>query len=72
MIFIVCGEDKAVALKAVLEGPQNPELYPAQSVRPEGRLLWLIDQACRPPVEFTRDPLASPPAAVHLLQNAII
>ena len=45
VIFLVCGEDKAIALKAVLEGPQNPELYPAQLVRPEGRLVWLIDHA---------------------------
>ena len=45
VIFLVCGEDKAIALKAVLEGPQNPELYPAQLVRPEGRLLWLVDHA---------------------------
>ena len=45
VIFLVCGEDKAIALKAVLEGPRNPELYPAQYVRPEGRLLWLVDHA---------------------------
>ncbi len=47
VIFLVCGDDKAIALKAVLEGPQNPELYPAQLVRPEGRLVWLIDQPAR-------------------------
>jgi 6-phosphogluconolactonase len=45
VIFLVCGEDKAEALKAVLEGPRNPELYPAQMVQPEGRLVWLIDHA---------------------------
>jgi 6-phosphogluconolactonase len=45
VIFLLCGKDKAEALKAVLEGPENPELYPAQLVRPEGRLLWLIDHA---------------------------
>jgi 6-phosphogluconolactonase len=45
LIFLVCGEDKADALKAVLNGPQNPELYPAQMVQPASRLVWLIDHA---------------------------
>jgi 6-phosphogluconolactonase len=45
VIFLVAGEDKAEALKAVLEGPPNPEVYPAQMIRPKARLLWLIDHA---------------------------
>jgi 6-phosphogluconolactonase len=45
VIFLVCGEDKAEALNAVLNGPRNPEFYPAQLVQPEGRLVWLIDHA---------------------------
>jgi 6-phosphogluconolactonase len=45
VIFLVAGEDKAEALKAVLEGPPNPDEYPSQVIRPKGRLLWLIDHA---------------------------
>jgi 6-phosphogluconolactonase len=44
VMFLVQGEDKALALKAVLEGPFEPDQLPAQLVRPEnGRLLWLVD-----------------------------
>lgn len=43
--FLVSGEAKALPLKAVLEGPYEPEQLPAQLVRPEhGRLLWLVDR----------------------------
>jgi 6-phosphogluconolactonase len=42
--FLVAGDDKAPALKSVLEGPRDPEAYPSQLIRPrEGRLLWLSD-----------------------------
>jgi 6-phosphogluconolactonase len=44
VMFLVQGEDKAPALKAVLEGPFEPEQLPAQLIRPrQGRLLWLVD-----------------------------
>ena len=34
------------SLKAVLEGPFEPEQLPAQFVQPEsGKVLWLVDQA---------------------------
>jgi 6-phosphogluconolactonase len=46
VIFLVSGDDKALALKAVLEGPDEPEQLPAQLIRPShGRLLWLVDRA---------------------------
>jgi len=46
VIFMVTGSDKACALKAVLEGPQEPEQLPAQMIRPSnGSLYWLIDAA---------------------------
>jgi len=46
VIFMVAGADKAPALKAVLEGPVEPEQLPAQSIQPSnGKLLWLIDTA---------------------------
>jgi 6-phosphogluconolactonase len=45
VIFLVTGDDKALPLKAVLEGPYEPEQLPAQLIRPKhGRLLWLIDE----------------------------
>lgn len=46
VLFMVAGADKADALREVLEGAPNPDLYPSQSVRPvSGNLTWLIDQA---------------------------
>lgn len=45
VIFLVTRADKAPALKAVLEGPYEPEQLPAQLIRPgDGKLLWLVDQ----------------------------
>jgi 6-phosphogluconolactonase len=46
ILFMVTGADKACALKAVLEGPHEPEQLPAQYIRPaRGTLSWLVDQA---------------------------
>ena len=46
IIFMVTGADKAPALKAVLEGPFEPEQLPAQLLQPQnGKLLWLVDAA---------------------------
>jgi 6-phosphogluconolactonase len=46
VIFMVTGADKALALKAVLEGPFEPEQLPAQLLQPKnGKLLWLVDAA---------------------------
>jgi 6-phosphogluconolactonase len=46
MIFCVTHADKALALKAVLEGPYEPEQLPAQLMQPvQGTLLWLVDQS---------------------------
>lgn len=45
-LFLVNGEEKAEALKAVLEGDFQPDRFPAQIIRPEdGRLLWMVDRA---------------------------
>ena len=44
VIFMVTGKDKAPALKAVLEGPYEPEQLPAQLIEPKnGQLIWLVD-----------------------------
>jgi 6-phosphogluconolactonase len=46
ILFMVTGADKACALKAVLEGPFEPEQLPAQLLQPKnGKLLWLVDAA---------------------------
>jgi 6-phosphogluconolactonase len=46
IMFMVTGSDKACALKAVLEGPHEPEQLPAQMIQPRnGSLSWLIDAA---------------------------
>jgi 6-phosphogluconolactonase len=46
ILFMVTGADKACALKAVLEGPFEPEQLPAQLLQPKnGKLLWLVDTA---------------------------
>jgi 6-phosphogluconolactonase len=46
VIFLVTRSDKARVLKAVLEGPYEPEQLPAQLIQPvNGKLLWLVDRA---------------------------
>jgi len=45
VMFMAHGADKAQPLKAVLEGPYEPEQLPSQLIRPEhGKLLWLVDK----------------------------
>jgi len=46
IIFMIAGVDKACALKAVLEGPREPDQLPAQMIQPaNGTLSWLVDEA---------------------------
>jgi 6-phosphogluconolactonase len=46
VFFMVTGSDKACALKAVLEGPHEPDQLPSQMIQPaNGSLYWLIDAA---------------------------
>jgi len=46
VVFLVSGLGKAKQLGQVLAGPYQPEVLPAQIVRPtDGRLLWLVDSA---------------------------
>lgn len=42
-LFLVSGEDKADALRAVIEGEREPDRYPAQAV--EGNCLWMVDRS---------------------------
>jgi len=46
VLFMIAGADKAPALKAVLEGPYEPEQLPTQYIKPEnGKLIFLVDSA---------------------------
>ncbi|HZQ36271.1 MAG TPA: 6-phosphogluconolactonase [Dehalococcoidia bacterium] len=46
VLLLVAGEDKAAALREVLEGERRPSLYPAQLVAPEdGTAHWYVDRA---------------------------
>lgn len=43
--FLVAGEDKAEALKEILEGDADPRGYPAKLVQPVGGPTWMVDRA---------------------------
>lgn len=46
VMFLVSGEDKAEAVKSVLEKPRSSETLPARLVRPRsGTVLWFMDPA---------------------------
>lgn len=45
IVFMITGAEKAPALKEVLEGEYNPDLYPAQIIKPvNGNISWLLDE----------------------------
>lgn len=45
VVFLVSGENKARALRAVLEGERDPGQWPAQLIQPQsGDLFWLVDR----------------------------
>lgn len=45
--FLVTGENKAPAVSQTIEGPFNPEKYPAQWMKDDGdkKVIWYLDQA---------------------------
>ncbi|MBC8152313.1 MAG: 6-phosphogluconolactonase, partial [Bacteroidetes bacterium] len=44
--FLVAGNTKARALREVLKGDYQPDLYPSQVIKPvDGNLHWFIDEA---------------------------
>ncbi|MBO0789995.1 MAG: 6-phosphogluconolactonase [Ktedonobacteraceae bacterium] len=46
VLFLVTGAEKDEAIQAVLEGPYQPDEYPAQIVRPpHGIVTWMLDEA---------------------------
>ena len=45
VVVMAAGDEKAPVLKAVLEGPYEPDQLPIQLIRPKsGRLLYLVDK----------------------------
>jgi 6-phosphogluconolactonase len=49
VIFLVAGEDKAAALKEILEGDADPREYPARLIQPPGGPEWMLDRAAAGP-----------------------
>jgi len=46
VIFLVTGANKSTALTAILNGPYQPEIWPAQRIQPkQGTTIWLVDEA---------------------------
>lgn len=46
IVLMLFGDNKAEALHEVLEGEHNPDLYPAQLLKPKnGNIFWLVDEA---------------------------
>lgn len=43
--FLIQGQEKAEVLREVLLVPRDPERLPAQLIAPEGKLLWMVDEA---------------------------
>lgn len=44
VMFLASGADKATMVREILEGSRTPP-FPAQLVQPEGRLVWMLDEA---------------------------
>ncbi len=53
--FLIQGQDKAQVLRDVLLGPRDPERLPAQLIAPEGKLLWMVDEAAAALVSRIRE-----------------
>jgi 6-phosphogluconolactonase len=45
VVFLTTGSAKAHALREVLKGAYNPDLYPSQVIKPVGELHWFVDEA---------------------------
>ena len=53
VVFVIAGTAKANALHEVIDGGWQPKRFPAQLVRPEGGLIWLVDEAAATRLEMT-------------------
>jgi 6-phosphogluconolactonase len=61
VLFLVSGESKASAARAVLEGGnQDPSQFPAKLIKPaQGRLLWFLDHAAAAQLSQTTQQIES-------------
>ncbi|HET8668383.1 MAG TPA: 6-phosphogluconolactonase [Terriglobales bacterium] len=62
--FLVEGQEKAPVLRDVLLGPPDPERLPAQLIAPEGKLLWIVDEAAATLLQSTTQKPRVPGTAV--------
>lgn len=45
VMFVVHGDDKAPAVQQIVEGPRDPDRFPAQVIAPtDGELIWVLDK----------------------------
>ena len=45
VVFMAAGKSKSEAVKETLEGNYQPQLYPAQIIKPlDGNITWLLDE----------------------------
>jgi 6-phosphogluconolactonase len=57
--FVVSGASKSQPLAQVIRGPFDPDLLPAQAIRPhEGRLTWMVDEAAAARLPYFDDATA--------------
>lgn len=46
VMFLVCGAEKGPALRNIIQGPKDPDRYPAQIVAPaDGEVIWVLDKS---------------------------
>lgn len=51
-LFLVTGANKRPALQAIFAPEENDLAYPARYIQPEGKLIWLLDQAAGAELEL--------------------
>lgn len=62
LIFLVTGTNKAEALAATLEGPDDPVRWPAQRLLPEGgTVTWIVDRAAGARLQAARRAIPATP-----------
>ena len=58
VMMLISGQAKAQRLEEVLEGPRDPETFPAQLIAPrDGALTWILDSDAA--ANLTRPPSAA-------------
>ncbi|MGH9821881.1 MAG: 6-phosphogluconolactonase [Blastocatellia bacterium] len=63
VMFLISGDAKVPALKEVIEGTRNTQLYPSQLIHPtNGALEYLVDRAAAAALDIMRPALSEPPS----------